>query len=122
VKAGEVKAVAEIFRGLTRSPLEEGKIRLTTGKKVFEVRPPIDWNKGKAVERIAGEIKAALNLRQALTVYLGDDNTDEDAFKVLHHPEGWGIFVGGENAASAAGYYLDSPAEVAEFISRMLDL
>jgi trehalose 6-phosphate phosphatase len=122
VKAGEEKTVAEIFHGVTKFPLEEGKIRLTTGKKVFEVRPPIDWNKGKAVGSIAGEIKAVLNLQRALTVYLGDDNTDEDAFKVLHPPEGWGIYVGGENMSSAAGYYLDSPAEVAEFLSRMLDL
>lgn len=122
VKAGEAKAVAEIFNSVTRVPLQEGRIRITTGKKVFEVRPPIDWNKGKALEKIAGEIKAALNLKQALTVYLGDDNTDEDAFRILCPPEGRGIFVGGENKSSAAGYYLDSPAEVAEFLSRMLDL
>ena len=122
VKVGEEAAVAEIFHGVTESPLAEGKIRITTGKKVYEVRPPLDWNKGKAVEKIATEVKAALNQRQALIIYLGDDNTDEDAFRVLRPPEGWGIFVGGENKSSAAGYYLDSPAEVAEFLSRMLDI
>ena len=122
VEAGQEKVVAEIFHGVTESPLAEGKIRITTGKKVFEVRPPIDWNKGKAVEKIATKVKAALNLQKALIVYLGDDNTDEDAFRVLHPPEGRGIFVGGENKSSAAGYYLDSPAEVAEFLSRMLDI
>lgn len=122
VEEGEVGAVADIFWRATDTLRSEGKIRITTGKKVFEVRPPIDWNKGKAVVKIAGEIKDALNLKQALTVYLGDDNTDEDAFKVLRRPEGWGIFVGGENTSSAAEYYLDSPAEVAGFLSRMLDL
>lgn len=122
VREGEEKAVADIFNSVTDNLLNKGKIRITTGKKVFEVRPPIDWNKGKAVEKIAAEIKAALNVKQALTVYLGDDNTDEDAFRVLHRPEGWGIFVGGENTSSAAEYYLDSPAEVAEFLARMLDL
>lgn len=122
VKEGEEKAVADIFRRVTGSLVGQRKIRITTGKKVFEVRPPIDWNKGKAVEKIAVEIKAALDVKQALTVYLGDDNTDEDAFRVLHRPEGWGIFVGGENNSSAAEYYLDSPSEVAEFLARMLAL
>jgi len=122
VKDGEEEAVADIFQHATNSLLDQGKIRITTGKKVFEVRPPIDWNKGKAVEKIASEITTALNLKQELTVYLGDDNTDEDAFKVLHRLEGWSIFVGGENPSSAAEYYLDSPSEVAEFLSRMLDL
>jgi len=122
VEEGEEKAVAETFHRITGTLLEEGKIRITTGKKVFEVRPPIDWNKGKAIEKIASEITTALNLKQTLNVYLGDDNTDEDAFKVLRRPEGWSIFVGGENPASAAEYYLDSPSEVAEFLLRMLDL
>jgi len=122
VEEGEEKTVADIFQRITGALLDREKIRITTGKKVFEVRPPIDWNKGKALEKIASEITTALNLKQAFTVYLGDDNTDEDAFKVLRPPEGWGIFVGGENTASAAEYYLDSPSEVTEFLSRMLDL
>ena len=122
VKEGEEKAVAEIFRSITGALLDEGKVRITTGKKVFEVRPPINWNKGKAVEKITGEIKTALNLKDSLSVYLGDDNTDEDAFKVLHRPEGWSIYVGGENPDSVAEYYLDSPAEAAEFLTRIRNL
>ncbi|HEY97838.1 MAG TPA: trehalose-phosphatase [Dehalococcoidia bacterium] len=122
VGEGGEKAVGDIFQSITGKLRDEGKIRITTGKKVFEVRPPIDWNKGKAVEKIAAAIKSALNTGQALTVYLGDDNTDEDAFKILHHPEGWSIYVGGENASSTAEYYLDSPSEVTEFLSRVVDL
>lgn len=122
VREGEEKTVAEIFQRVTGTWRDEGKIRITTGKKVFEVRPPIDWDKGKAVEKIAAEIKSARNLKRALTVYFGDDSTDEDAFKVLRHPESWSIFVGGKNNASVAEYYLDSPAEVAGFLSRMLEL
>ncbi len=122
VKEEEERVVADILQSVTGSLVGQQKIRITTGKKVFEVRPPIDWNKGKAVEKIGAEIKTALNIQRALTVYLGDDNTDEDAFKVLRRPEGWSIFVGGGNTTSAAEYYLDSPAEVAEFLSRMLNL
>ena len=79
VAESEVNAVKEAFRQLAAPLVKEGKIRVTTGKKVLEVRPPIDWDKGKAVEAITREIKALLRLDSVLTVYLGDDNTDEDA-------------------------------------------
>jgi trehalose 6-phosphate phosphatase len=114
--------VADTFRRLTRPLLEDGRIRVTSGKKVYEVRPPIDWHKGRAVEAIIIEMKSALDLQHLLTVYLGDDVTDEDAFKVLKRPEGWSIFVGKENPASAAEYYLESVSEVEEFLARLIEL
>ncbi|MFC2007922.1 trehalose-phosphatase [Chloroflexota bacterium] len=122
VKETEEKRTGEIFLRITSPLLHEGKIRTTAGKKVWEVRPPIDWHKGKAVGVISDEIRALLKLEQVLTIYLGDDTTDEDAFRVLHLPEGWGIFVGPENPASGAAYFLDSTAEVAEMLSRLLEL
>lgn len=49
--------------------------------KVFEVRPVIDWNKGKAVEFLLESL--GLNESEdVLPIYVGDDRTDEDAFKV----------------------------------------
>ncbi len=56
-----------------------GKFRLTHGKKVFEIHPPVDWNKGKAIKWIIKE----LGLRRHLPIYIGDDRTDEDAFREL---------------------------------------
>lgn len=122
VREVEEPTVAEIFQRVTGPSLNDGRIRITTGKKVYEVRPPINWNKGRAVVRIAAKIKEALNLQQVLTIYLGDDNTDEDVFKVLHPPDGWSVYVGGANPDSRAAYYLDSTDEVAEFLSRMMSL
>ena len=122
VSPEEEYTVADIFRKLTRPLLEDGKIKVTSGKKVFEVRPPIDWHKGKAVETIIREIKTALDLEKILTLYLGDDTTDEDAFRVLHLPESWSIFVGGDNPLSAAEYYLDSTSEVEELLSRLIEM
>ncbi len=122
VKQSEVAQVGEIFHRITASPLRQGKIRLSSGKKVWEVRPPLDWHKGKAVETIVEKIKALHRLEQLLTIYLGDDTTDEDAFKVVHHPQGWSIFVGQDNPSSSAEYFLNSTAEVTTFLSRLIEL
>ncbi|TET25449.1 MAG: trehalose-phosphatase [Dehalococcoidia bacterium] len=122
VKRDEVDLVAEIFHRIASPPLQEGKIRVTSGKKVWEVRPPIDWHKGKAVEKISKEIKAILKCEQLPVIYLGDDTTDEDAFKILHRPQGWSIFVGQDNPSSNADYFLSSTSEVMDFLSRLLEL
>ncbi len=122
VKESEEKVVAEIFRQITSPWLRDGEIRVTSGKKVWEIRPPIDWHKGKAVETIVKEMKTILGGGQWLTIYLGDDTTDEDAFKIIHRPQGWSIFVGEENSSSNADYFLNSTAEVTTFLSRLLEL
>ena len=88
---------------------------------MLEVRPPIDWDKGRAVEAIRREILKLLELKRVMTIYLGDDRTDEDGFKVLGLPEGWGIYIGGDNPASAASYYLDSSADVEALLARLLE-
>jgi trehalose 6-phosphate phosphatase len=122
VSPEEEYTVAEVFRRLTRPLVTEGKIKVTSGKKVYEVRPPIDWHKGKAIEVIVREMKSALKLEHFLTIYLGDDTTDEDAFKILQRPEGWSIFVGRENPLSAAEYYLKSVSEVEKFLELLSEL
>ena len=56
-------------------------IRFGTGKCVFELRPDITWDKGKAMVWLL----QALGLREkddVFTIYIGDDMTDEDAFQV----------------------------------------
>ncbi len=122
VKPGQEGAVAEAVQQITGPLSREGRIKVFTGKKVWEVRPPIDWHKGKAVEAISREIKSLLEPGRIITLYLGDDNTDEDAFRVVRRPEGWSIFVGQANTASHADYYLTSTAEVAEFLARLIQL
>jgi trehalose 6-phosphate phosphatase len=122
VAPGQEEAVRETFRRLTAPLAEAGKVKITSGKKVLEVRPPIDWHKGKAVAAIRREIMKLLRLDRIMTVYLGDDRTDEDGFRAVGGLEGWGVYVGGDNPASAAGYYLDSTDEVGELLDRLLAL
>ena len=122
VKKSQEKAVSEIFHQITSPRLQDGRIRVSSGKKVWEVRPPIDWHKGKAVEIIMKELRTVLGGEGGLVIYLGDDTTDEDVFKIIHHPQGWSIFVGQENPSSNADYFLNSTSEVATFLSRLLGL
>jgi trehalose 6-phosphate phosphatase len=116
------KMITETVHRLADPLVGLRKIVLYPMKKLWEARPPIDWNKGKAVEFIARKIKAELKTERLLTIYLGDDTTDEDAFRVVHRPAGWSIYVGEENRKSAAEYFLDSPEEVEEFLTRLNEI
>ncbi|PIN26674.1 Trehalose-phosphatase [Handroanthus impetiginosus] len=70
------------------------RLRLTHRRKVLEVRPMIDWNKGKAVEFLLESEVRFSNRHDVLPIYIGDDKTDEDAFKVLKKRNcGYGILV-----------------------------
>ncbi len=58
------------------------ELRMTRGRKVVEVRPKVNWHKGTALDHLLG----ALGLRaraDVVAIYIGDDHTDEDAFRVL---------------------------------------
>ena len=119
VEPGREQGVEEVGRKETEPYIEKNLIRLFHGKKVWEIRPPLDWDKGKAIEEIQREIARTLHLGRVTTVYLGDDTTDEDGFRVVQPPEGWSIYVGEPQADSAAAYYLKSPDEVGEFMERI---
>jgi len=122
VKKSQEKMVTETFHQITSPLLQDGKIMVSSGKKVLEVRPPIDWHKGKAVETIKKELEKVIGGEIGPVIYLGDDTTDEDAFKVIHRPHGWSIYVGQANPSSNAEYFLESTLEVEALISRMLEL
>ncbi|KAG6531423.1 hypothetical protein ZIOFF_005229 [Zingiber officinale] len=65
-----------------RSVLKEyPRLRLTQGRKVLEIRPTIKWDKGKALEFLLESLGFA-NCKDVMPIYIGDDHTDEDAFKV----------------------------------------
>jgi trehalose 6-phosphate phosphatase len=107
-------------------------LRVTEGKKVFEVRPDVDWDKGRAVEFLldvltgqdgaddgpGAQIPGAPRLP---AIFIGDDTTDEDAFAVVKQLGG-GIVVGDPPpAGTRALSWLRGPGEVAELIASLAD-
>lgn len=68
-----------------------GELRVTPGKFVHEIQPKIDWNKGKAVEHLLRVLD--LDAHDVVPVYLGDDVTDEDAFRALAARAGGGVGI-----------------------------
>ncbi|XP_020596683.1 probable trehalose-phosphate phosphatase 6 [Phalaenopsis equestris] len=96
-------------------------LKLTQGRKVLEIRPTIEWDKGKALEYLLEELGFA-DCNDILPVYIGDDRTDEDAFKVLRdRGQGFGILVSKFPKETCATYTLKEPSEVKEFLRRLVE-
>ena len=89
------------------------KLRKGRGKKVFEIQPRADWDKGCAVEWLLANTRLGEN--GAVPLYIGDDLTDEDAFAVLAE-RGISIVVRGGERVTTANYALDGPDDVRRFL------
>ncbi|KAL0660530.1 hypothetical protein Bca4012_081115 [Brassica carinata] len=87
------------------------ELRLTQGRKVLEIRPIIKWDKGKALEFLLESLGYA-NCTDVFPLYIGDDRTDEDAFKILRERrQGIGILVSKIPKETNALYSLQEPDE-----------
>lgn len=98
------------------------QLKVVPGKMVYEVEPNVDWNKGKAVLYLIDVL--GLDSDDVVPLYLGDDITDEDAFRALRG-RGIGILVGSPDdpevadRPTAAEFVLASVDEVEEFLTRL---
>ncbi|KAL2893874.1 putative trehalose-phosphate phosphatase D [Bienertia sinuspersici] len=91
------------------------KLKMNYGRKVLEIKPTIKWDKGKALEFLLEALGFA-NSKDVLPIYIGDDRTDEDAFKVLRkRKQGFGILVSKLPKETSAAYTLQDPSEVKRF-------
>jgi trehalose 6-phosphate phosphatase len=91
------------------------RLRRTGGKKIHELRPDLDWDKGRAVGWLLRDLAPG---RDAVPIYLGDDVTDEDAFAALED-QGVTVAVGRERRPTCARWALADPAEVARFLEAL---
>ena len=95
-------------------------LRVTEGKGVYELRPPVDLHKGTAVVALARRLGGLVP--GTTLVFAGDDVTDEDAFRILreHNPEAVTIRVGGEETQTEAEFRLPDPDAIRRFLEWLL--
>jgi len=88
-----------------------GMYEVRSGKMVAELRPS-GYDKGRAIEAFMGEVP----FMERVPVFVGDDATDEEGFKVVNRMGGLSIKVGEE--PTVACWRLASVSEVLEWLSR----
>jgi trehalose 6-phosphate phosphatase len=88
------------------------------GKMVVEIKPDIDWHKGKAVLWIIEELGIDKD-EQTIPIFIGDDTTDEDAFQAIRD-KGIGILVENHGQQTAAAYSLKNVYQVRKFFERII--
>lgn len=118
VEDAEVPALKTLFHEVTILPAVSDKIRVKPGKKVLEIRPPVEWDKGRVVLWLLARQRFAGKNNEVFPIYIGDDITDEDAFNALSKI-GLTIYVGKPDGKSQARFYLHNPEEVAELLRRI---
>jgi trehalose 6-phosphate phosphatase len=107
----------KLERGVSEIAARHRKLRRIEGKKVYELLPDVDWDKGKAVLWLLETL--GLERPNACPIYIGDDRTDEDAFHALEQ-RGVGILVSEEPRPTAASYSLRDPSEVERFLRKLV--
>ena len=110
--------IKKLFQKICRHDIFEKKIRVTEGKKVLDVRPAIDWDKGKALLWLLAKERQVHGIGKILPVFIGDDKTDEDALGVIAG-QGVGVVVG-TKGHSKAEYFLNDTCEVTESLKCIL--
>ena len=101
------------------------------GKMVWEVRPRVAWDKGKALSYLRDAIMPNLKEKgfapeDVFTIYVGDDVTDEDAFMEINEELGdhlgVGVLVSSAPKVSAAKFSLRNCDEVLDFLRMVREL
>lgn len=115
VSEGDVPGVEEaVARTASRHP----ELRRGYGKKVYELQPRVDWHKGRAVNWLLEALE--LEPSRNFPIYLGDDTTDEDAFRALRG-KGIGVVVRDERRPTAAHFALDTVEDVQRFLEALAE-
>lgn len=112
VSEEEIDAVKEKVEEVINSYSE---VKLTEGRKVLEIRPSVDWDKGRIAALIVGTFSEKYPKENILPIYIGDDATDEDAFEALKE-KGVTILVSVRRKPTSASYYIRNQGEVIKFL------
>ncbi|PIY82433.1 MAG: trehalose-phosphatase [Candidatus Omnitrophica bacterium CG_4_10_14_0_2_um_filter_44_9] len=117
VESDDLERAKAIFEDAVKAPRSHGQVKIVAGKKVLEVRPAVDWDKGNVIAWLLDRVEFENKEAPIGPVYIGDDVTDEDAFRYL---KGIGLTIGvGEERKTNVQYLLNDPADVFEFLKRL---
>lgn len=114
----DAREVPRIERAVDDAAAALPGLRKAHGKKLFELRPDVDWDKGRALLWLLDAL--GLDRPDVVPLYIGDDLTDEDAFAAVAG-RGVGILVTEEPRDTAAAYSLRDTGEVRTFLERLAD-
>jgi trehalose 6-phosphate phosphatase len=105
--------VGRVVEAVDRVLEQQRRLRKGRGKKVIRLQPAIDWDKGHAVDWLLERLE--LDQPDVLPVYVGDDVTDEDAFRSLAG-RGITLAVRDGDRRTAADFVLADPDDVRRFL------
>lgn len=107
-----------VLQAVQDTAASDTRLRHTGGKAIEELRPAVPWDKGRAVEYLLARLD--LDPTRFAPVYVGDDETDEDALAAVAGT-GVGVVVAVEDRPTAASFRLADAASVAAFLDRLAD-
>jgi trehalose 6-phosphate phosphatase len=107
--------IKNVFYNIISESSDHQAFSVLRGKKVLELVPRIQWDKGKAAIFLLQKQK-----KNYLPVYVGDDITDETAFKALK-AQGVTIRIG-RSQKTEAKYYLKGQWEMLRFLQHIHNL
>lgn len=138
-RLADPKVVPRLIESVERAAEPLG-LRVSRGKMVVEVRPDVRVDKGTAVLRLAAELGALPGKENGAveeddgdvsatgsggsTLFVGDDRTDEDAFRALRSRSSRVVTVRvthGEHIATAAEFSVEDPAAVRKLLEWLLE-
>ena len=111
------RLVPEVEAAVAEVAAADERLRKTGGKKVFEIRPAVAWDKGKALLWLLELLGLGDDV---FPLYVGDDETDEDAFGAVRD-RGLGVIVRGEgdDRPTLARYALRDADEARAFLEAL---
>jgi len=96
-----------------------GAVTVKRGKKVIEFVPDVPWDKGQCVRALLARLREECGTPGCFAVYIGDDVTDEDAFRVLEADAALTVLIGGDARPSAAAFRLRDSDAVRRFLEQI---
>jgi len=117
VKKNEAPLLKTVLRRIVGDYSAKERVMVRPGKMVFDIRPVSGLDKGKVALWLLARESFRRSGRKVIPIYIGDDSTDEDAFKALKNI---GITVCVcRGRRSSAQYYLKDTGQVRFFLRRL---